>query len=754
MKKIALFIGSLVFLITSGLAQKNITLEDVWSKGTFSGKAAPGFNFMKDGRHYTLQEENKIQQYDLTTGKLVQTILDAATLANADGFAGKMQDYAFSADEQQVLIMSDLEPLYRHSYKGNYFIYNRQAKTLKPLFEQGKISLAFFNPQGTKVAFVFENNLYIKDLASEKITQVTNDGALNKIINGGMDWVYEEEFALTQGYHWSPDGQRLAFYRFDESAVKEFTMTMYYNALYPEYQTFKYPKVGEKNSIVTIHIYDVNAGKTVQAQTGSETDIYIPRIRWMTNEQLCVFRMNRHQNQLELLQTDVNTGATKVIFNEKNKYYIEEATLDDVTFLAEGKSFLFTSERDGWRHLYLAAVDGGKTQQLTKGAWEVSNVYGVDEKNKMVYYQAAEKSPLERQVFALTLDGKVKRALANDKGWNNATFSSTFDYYVLNHSTMNTPATYAVYDRNGKEIRVIENNKALATRMTEYKLSPAEFFKFKTSENVELNGWMIKPSDFNANRKYPVLMFVYGGPGSQQVVDRFSGGNFWWYQMLAQQGFVVACVDNRGTGGRGEEFKKVTYLQLGKYETIDQIEAAKYLGNQPFVDKNNIGIFGWSYGGYMSSLCILKGSDVFKAAIAVAPVTNWKWYDSIYTERYMQTESENPTGYRDNSPVNFADRLKGNYLLVHGMGDDNVHFQHTAEMANALIKANKQFDTYFYPNRNHGISGGTTRLHLYTKMTNFLQEHLVVQNNNTPAEKPATGVKPKKMPTSIEGIKE
>lgn len=732
MKKSSLFITSFIFIIATSFAQKNITLEEVWASNTFAAKAAPGFNFMNDGRHYTLLEGSKIQQYDLTTGRLVQTVLDAVALSGTGGFNGQVQDYAFSADEQKVLIMSELEPLYRHSYKGKYFMYDRQAKTVKPVFEKVKISLAFFNPQGTKVAFVFENNLYIKDIATNDTKQITSDGELNKIINGGMDWVYEEEFALTQGYQWSPDGQHLAFYRFDESAVKEFTMTMYYNELYPDYQTFKYPKVGEKNSVVNIYIYDVNSGKTVQAQTGSDADIYIPRIRWMANNELCVFRMNRHQNQLELLQTNVNTGATKVIFTEKNKYYIEESTLDDVTFLADGKSFLFTSERDGWRHIYLHDINGNKSQQLTQGNWEVSNVYGVDERNKMLYYQAAERSPLERQVFALTLDGKAKKALANEKGWNNATFSSTFDYYVLNHSTINTPPTYAVYDRSGKEIRVVENNKALQTKMSEYKMSSAEFFKFKTKDNVELNGWMIKPTNFNATRKYPVLMFVYGGPGSQQVTDAWKGANYFWFEMLAQQGFVVACVDNRGTGGRGEEFKKMTYLQLGKYETIDQIEAAKYLGSQAFVDKNHIGIFGWSYGGYMSSLCILKGNEIFKAAIAVAPVTNWKWYDSIYTERYMQTEKENADGYRDNSPVNFADRLKGNYLLVHGMGDDNVHFQHTAEMANALISANKQFDTYFYPNRNHGIAGGTTRLHLYTKMTNFLNEHLKIKSAANP----------------------
>lgn len=726
MKKIVFFISALFLITNTTLAQKPITLEDIWQKGTFAAKSAPGFNFMNDGRHYTLQEGSKIQQYDLTTGKIVQTILDAATLANTAGFNGELQDYALSADEQKMLISSELEPLYRHSFKGRFFVYDRTSKNLKPLSEKGKISLAFFNPQGTKVAFVFENNLYVKDLASNQTTQVTMDGKINAIINGGMDWVYEEEFALTQGYEWSPDGQKLAFYRFDESAVKEFTMTMFYNELYPEYETFKYPKVGEKNSVVTIQIYDLNTGKTVQAQTGAETDIYIPRMRWTTNpNQLCIFRMNRLQNQLELLLTNATSGTTQVFFTEKNKYYIEESGLDQVQFLADGKSFLFTSERDGWRHLYLGTFDG-KTQQLTRGNWEVSEVYGLDEKNRTVYYQAAEKSPMERQVYAIGLDGKGKKALADAKGWNAARFSSTFDYYVLTHSTVNTPPTYTVYDRAGKQIRTVESNRALASKMTEYKLGNAEFFSFKTKDKVDLNGWLIKPLNFKPNRKYPVLMFVYGGPGSQQVVDRFSGGNYFWFQMLAQQDFVVACVDNRGTGGRGEEFKKMTYLQLGKYETMDQIEAARYLGAQPYVDRNRIGIFGWSYGGYMSSLCILKGSDVFNSAIAVAPVTNWKWYDSIYTERYMQTEKENAKGYEDNSPVNFTDRLKGNYLLVHGMGDDNVHFQHTAEMANALIKSNKQFDTYFYPNRNHGISGGNTRLHLYNKMTRFLEEHLKI----------------------------
>jgi dipeptidyl-peptidase-4 len=705
-------------------AQKLITLEDIWKNGTFTAQYVPGFNFMNDGKHYTRLESNKIQQYDLTNGNFVQTIFDASAVSAA-GFNGRMQGYRFSADEQKILIWSEVESIYRHSTKEKYFVYDRDAETLAPVFDGGKYSLANFNPQGDKVAFVFENNLYVKDLQTDEITQVTNDGKKNHIINGGMDWVYEEEFALKTGYQWSPDGQRVAFYRFDESRVKEFTMTHYRDGLYPEYETFKYPKVGEENSIVTIHIYDTESDQTVQAATGNETDIYFPRIRWTKDPNtLCIFRLNRHQNHLELLAANAKTGDTEVFFSERNEYYITEATLDDFTFLTDGERFLFTSERDGWRHIYLGNMNGTKPQQLTKGKWEVSNLYGVDEARELVYYQAAEESPLERQVYALGLNGKNKRTLAGKKGTNSAQFSSNYDYYVVTHSTANSPATYTVYNNGGKQIRVIEDNNDLREKMKTYQTQPVGFFDFETSDKVRLNGWMIKPRGFNESRQYPVLMFVYGGPGSQQVREGWLGSRYWWFQMLAQQGFIVACVDNRGTGGRGEEFKKMTYLQLGKYETIDQIEAAKWLGDLDYVDANRIGIFGWSYGGYMSSLAILKGNDVFAAAIAVAPVTNWKWYDTIYTERYMRTEEENADGYRENSPVYFADRLKGEYLLMHGLGDDNVHFQHTAEMANALISANKQFDTYFYPNRNHGIYGDNARLHLYTKMTRFLQQKL------------------------------
>ncbi len=711
------------FLAGIALAQQPITLEKIWAEYEFVPEYVSGFNFLNDGQSYTRLEGDKVVKYDLLRGRQLGVVFDGAQAAN-DQYNGQVHSYAFSADEQKLLISTETEQIYRHSTRARYFVWDFETQTLTPVFREGKIRYATFSPQGDKVAFVYENNLYYKDLNSGEVVQVTRDGKRNEIINGATDWVYEEEFGFARAFQWSPDGQRIAFYRFDERQVPEFTMTNYKGGLYPEYVTFKYPKVGQPNSIVTIHVYHLDRKMTRQIATGDETDIYIPRIKWTRDPYLlCVFRMNRHQNRLELLLAETTTGKTSLMLEETSKWYID--IHDNLTFLADGRHFIWTSEQDGYNHIYLYDMGGQLVRQLTKGPWEVTDFYGVDEANGMIYFQAAMDSPMDRKVYAVRLNGKGRiKKLNRHDGWNSAQFSSTFDYFVNTWSTINTPPVFTVCDRNGKELRVIEGNIALRDKQRAYGVSQVEFFDFTTSEGVTLNGWMIKPPAFDATKRYPVLMYVYGGPGSQQVTDAWKGQNYWWFQMLAQQGFIVACVDNRGTGGRGAEFKKMTYLQLGHYETIDQIEAARYLGSQPWVDADRIGIFGWSYGGYMSSLCLLKGNDVFKAAIAVAPVTNWKWYDTIYTERYMRTASENPEGYEQNSPVNFADRLKGNYLIIHGMGDDNVHFQHTAEMVNALIAANKQFDTYFYPNRNHGIYGGPTRLHLYTKMTQFLHDKL------------------------------
>ena len=721
-KLLFLTIGTL-FTISSLVAQKNITVEDIWRDYTYAGKSVPGFNFLKDGKHYTRLEDNTIKQYDLLTGIYVDNLFSASEIEKREDFPAKFDSYTFNADETKILLETAKEKIYRRSSKANYFVWDKAQKSLTELFPEGKQSYATFSPNSDKVAFVFENNLYVKDLKNGNLIQITNDGKYNHIINGGADWVYEEEFSFAKAFHWSPDGQKIAFMRFDESEVKEFTMTKFKGGLYPEYETFKYPKVGEKNAVVSVHIYDVTSGKIVEAAAGDETDIYFPRIKWTQNpNQLCVFRMNRHQNELELLLADARTGNTTLLMKETNKYYIDVD--DDLTFLKDGKSFIWTSEQDGFNHIYLYDMKGNLNKQLTKGKYEVSKFFGINEEAKTLYYKSSETSPLEENIYSISLNGKNKKRLTQGTGTHNAQFSSTFDYFVNSHSTINSPSTFVVRDNQGNSVRTIEENKKVGELQKDFGTNNIEFFQFETSEKVKLNGWMLKPANFNPNRQYPVFMTLYGGPGSQQVKDAWKGQNYWWFQMLAQQGYVVACVDNRGTGARGEEFKKMTYLQLGKFETIDQIEAAKYLGNLPYTDASRIGIFGWSYGGFMSSLCLLKGNEVFKAAIAVAPVTSWRWYDTIYTERYMRTEKENEEGYRENSPVYFADRLKGHYLLIHGGGDDNVHYQQSAEMANALIDANKQFDTYTYHNRNHGIFGGTTRLHLYNKMTNFLNEKL------------------------------
>lgn len=712
------------FLLLSSalLGQKLLTNEMIWENYLFMPNSVSDLNFQNNGKYYSVKEGNNVNQYDITSGKYIKTLFEAKEVSNQSGFDGMINGYEFSTDEQRMLIKSESEAIYRHSTKAKFYDYDFSTKKLSLVFDGGKIRYAKYDPKGKKIAFVFENNLYYKDLSSNAVIQVTTDGEINKIINGATDWVYEEEFQIEVGFQWSPDGSKIAYYRFDETEVPEFTMVNYNGDLYPECQTFKYPKVGQKNAEVRVFIYDVASKTNVEADT-YEKDHYIPRIKWTNNSnQLCVFKMNRHQNELSLLLVDADTGNSSELLKEKNKYYID--IHDNLSFLKDGKHFIWTSEKDGWNHIYLYDMEGREKQQLTKGKWEVTKFYGIDEKRDLVYYQAAEISPLERQVYSISLNGKRKQALADEPGWNEAQFSSNFDYYIVNHSTVNTPSSYSVYDNQGRQIRLIEDNAKLYQYQQTFGTSDIEFFDFTTKEDVQLNGWMIKPAHFDPKKKYPVLMYVYGGPGNQQVTDKWKGNNYWWYQLMAQKGFLVVCVDNRGTGGRGEAFKKMTYLQLGKYETIDQIEAAKYIGTWDFVRKDQIGIFGWSYGGYMSSLCLLKGGDVFKAAIAVAPVTNWKWYDTIYTERYMRTTEENPDGYRQNSPIYFAKQMKGKYLLVHGMSDDNVHFQHTAEMAKALIAANKQYDTYFYPNRNHSIYGDKARVHLFNKMTGFLIDNL------------------------------
>ena len=703
----------LLLLFSTGLtAQKAITLEDIWATYTFSPDGVSGFNFLQDGTSYAALEDNQVVTYDITTGQQAGTIL-------AD-FDGRIDDYAFSDDEKKLLLSTETEQLFRRSSQSFYSVYDTETKQLTPVYPEKKHRLATLDPTGERVAFVVDNNVYIKNLSDGQLTQVTEDGEINAIINGATDWVYEEEFGFSKALYWSPGGQRLAYLKFDERKVPEFTYTDFHNKLYPDYVTFKYPKVGAPNSTVSLHSYDVGTGETTDLLTVNEDPEqewhYLPRVQWTLDaNQLTAQRMNRHQSKLELLLFDLETDAQHTILEEENRYYVD--VHDNLTFLDDG--FVWTSEQDGFNQLYRYDMQGGTPERLTSQRYDVTEFYGVHD--GQLYFQAAGRDPMEREVYVKSLRGRdLPRPLAAEPGYNSAEFSGTYDYFVLSHSTINSPETVTVMDAAGSQVRRIVDNAKLAQTVQDYGFQPAEFFTFITEGGTELNGYMVKPANMDSTVAHPLLMHVYGGPGSQQVLDNWRGQNMAWFQLLAQQGFVVAVVDNRGTGARGEEMKKQTYLTLGKQETEDQISAARYLGSLPYIDADRIGIFGWSYGGFMALNAILHGNDVFAAAISVAPVTNWKWYDSIYTERYMRTYEENKSGYDENSPVNFADRLKGDLLLVHGMGDDNVHFQHTAEMANALIMNNKQFETYFYPNRNHGIYGGPTRLHLYTKMTNFL----------------------------------
>jgi dipeptidyl-peptidase-4 len=726
MKKITLLF---ILISTAVFAQtkKEYTLEDIFKKGTFSTRSVRGLRSMQDGKTYVsieTDEQSKLRyvaKNNFSDGKLNTVLYRESDLIFKGDTLPVSTD--FSDDETKVLIAVDQEALYRRSFKANYFVFDLKTKKISQVSENGKQLFASFSPDGTKVAFVRDNNIFTKDLLTGSETQITRDGKNNQIINGQSDWVYEEEFSFAQAFFWSPDGKKIAYYKFDESAVPEFSMTLF-QGLYPAEYRYKYPKAGEKNSEVSIHIYQLENKESKEVEIGNQTDQYIPRIRWTQDANtLCVLRMNRHQNKLDYLMADAASGKTRLLMSEEDKYYID-IEKEQLTFLANGKQFINVSERDGFNHIYLYDMNGKIVKQITKGNWEVSDIYGIDQKKGLIYYQSTEPSPSQRDVYVIGLNGNGKRKISTVSGTNSASFSSDFSYYILSNSNSKSPLFVSLHGNDGKLIRVLEDNAKAKARIAEYQLSPTEFFSFTTSEGVSLNGYMIKPANFDPNKKYPVFMYVYGGPGSQNVADSWGSGRNMWFNYLAQKGYIVASVDNRGTGARGAEFKKMTYLNLGKYETIDQIEAAKWFAKQPYVDGNRIGIWGWSYGGYMSSLCITKGADVFKMAIAVAPVTTWRYYDSIYTERYLRTPQENAQGYDENSPINFADKLKGKFLLIHGTADDNVHFQNSVMFSEALIQANKDFEQAYYPNKNHGIAGGNTTLQLYRKMTDFILNNL------------------------------
>ena len=730
MKRISPFIVLVVFIAlgTGAFAQSKITIEDLWRNYKFFPASVRGVSSMNDGEHYTTMEGRNtlVVRYAYETGEAVDTIFDAGNFDEIPYING----YYFSSDEKKLMVYNDRRSIYRHSYTASYYIVDIDENTLTALPGEAKNQLAAFSPGADKVAYVRENNLYYFDIPSDNEVAVTTDGEFNKIINGAPDWVYEEEFGFAKAFTWSKDGSYIAWMRFDERDVKQFEMTMFQgqapalddNALYPQPYEFKYPKAGEDNSLVTVHVYNVNDHTVADVDLGPETDQYIPRIRWSDdNSHLAVFRVNRLQNKWEILFADAVTGTTEVVYTEENKYYIEESNYDDVKFLDENTHMILTSEADGFMHLYDVNLETQFKQQITKGSWDVTDFLGYNSDKKTLFYMSAENSPLRRDLYSVRIDGKKRKRITQHDGTNRAVFYKGFKYFINYFSNATTPTQVTLHNSKGKLIRVLEDNADYSAMLSEYEYTTREFFTFTTEEGIELNGWMLKPVDFDPQKQYPCLMTQYSGPGSQEVLDNWS---FDWYNYLAQEGYIVACVDGRGTGARGEEFKKCTYLQLGKFESDDQIQAAKWLSKHPNVDADNIAIWGWSFGGFMTALCMEKGEGIFDAGIAVAPVTNWRYYDNIYTERFMRTPQENPDGYDDNSPLFHADDLQGDLLIVHGSADDNVHVQNTMEFIERLVQADKQFDMMIYTNRNHGIYGGNTRYHLYKKFTNFLEEHL------------------------------
>ncbi len=727
MKHIPIFVAIILFINCKIIAQTNsqytsqtkeITIEEIWN-GTFYAERMNSLNSMNGDFYAVLDYDRKtrtvsLDKYSYKTLEKVETIVNSGDLEGLNSFSS----YSFNNDETKLILGTNFEGIYRYSEKGTYYAYDIASQKVTLIDE--KIQEPVFSPDNRNVAYAKDNNIFIKNLSSNKITQVTNDGKKNHVINGITDWVYEEEFAFVRAFEWNSTGDYLAFLRFDETEVPTFSMDIVGKDLYPEQQVFKYPKAGEKNADVTLHMYTLSSKNTKKISLGEYE--YIPRIKWSNDADILVATtLNRHQNSLKLHKVDALKSSATLLLNETDKAYID--ITDNLTFLADN-SFIWTSEKDGYNHIYHYNFSGKLINQITKGNWEVTKYYGFNENKKTIYYQSVENGSINRGVYSISLKGRNKKLLSNNEGQNTAAFSKNLNYFINTYSSAEMPPIYSLFSGKGKLLKVIKDNARLKEEISEYKMSPKEFSTININGN-DLNMWMLKPLDFDENKKYPLLMFQYSGPGSQQVSNTWNGANDYWHNMLAQKGIIVVCVDGRGTGFKGAKFKKITQKELGKFEVEDQISAAKKLAELSYIDNKNIGIWGWSYGGFMSTNCILKGNDIFTTAIAVAPVTSWRFYDSVYTERYMQTPQENASGYDENSPINHADKLKGKYLLVHGTGDDNVHVQNSFRMINSLIEANKQFDMFIVPDRTHGIyRGRNTRLNLFTKMTNFIEENL------------------------------
>ena len=723
LSSLSFFLLFLTALSTLTAQQKNISLEEIWG-GAFRTQGLDALHSMNNGKEYAVlnydrqRKASTVDVYDYKSGEKVRTLLNSAELKGIQ----YVISYALSKDESKILFATELQQIYRRSSLGTFYVYDIGSKQIS-LVSTHKIQEPTFSNDASKIAYGFENNLYIKDLKSGETSQITTDGKKNSIINGITDWVYEEEFAFVRAFEWSKNGDKLAYIKFDENEVPEYTMDVYGNTLYPYADTFKYPKAGEANSKVSLHIYDLGSGSTAQIQLSDYNSYYIPRLLWTQDSELLSVQLtNRHQNVVDLVFVDASDNTSELILTEKDDAYVD--ITDNLTFL-NNNSFFWTSEKDGWNHIYQYDKNGKLLNQVTKGPWEVTAYYGFDQNTGRVYYQSTENGSISRDVYSILPSGKNKVRLTQKTGTNDADFSADYSFFIGTFSDANTPYVYTLNEaKTGKVLREIKNNSALKDRLANYKISPKEFSTIHVN-GQDLNMYMIKPLDFDETKHYPLFMYQYSGPGSQNVSNSWMGTNDYWHEMLANElDVIVVCVDGRGTGFKGRDFKKMTQKELGKYEVQDQVAAAKKLGTEPYIDASRIGIWGWSYGGFMASNCLFQAPDVFEMAIAVAPVTSWRFYDSIYTERYMQTPQENASGYDENSPLSHVQGLKGKFLLVHGSADDNVHVQNTMRLVEALVQANKQFDWRIYPDKNHGIYGGNTRLHLYTLMTDFIKRNL------------------------------
>lgn len=708
MKKIFL---SLAVLASVTVFSQEITLDKIYS-GYYRGKGISGIASLKNGENYAVIEPNGIAKYSYKTYQKEGNIVD-----------GKFESYIFNDDESKILLLKESDPIYRHSFLGKFDVKDLKSGKVVNLNNGNFVQEPAFSPDGTKVAFIADNNLFYQDLDSGKITQITADGKKNHILNGLADWVYEEEFGHARLYEWTKNSDAIVFVKSDESEVPEMYIPIYGKQLYPSEMRFKYPKAGEKNSVVSAQLFRLDSGKTMPLNLAGFKNYYIPNVyKTAKADEIILITSERTQNASDVLKVNTKTGAVQKLFTETDEKWVDT---DNVTLeFLDDNSFIWGSERDGNRHLYWYDQNGKLKKQITKGNWEVTDYYGYNPKTKEVLIQTTEKGSINKVVSKVNIQNGKSTLLSNAEGNNRANFSGNYNYFIETSSTAAKPFTYVLKDGNGKTIKELQNNNELLQKLQADNMVTKEFFTVPNEAGDQMNAWMLKPKDFDPNKKYPLFMFQYSGPGSQSVSNSWDAGNGLWFNHLVQKGYIVVCVDGRGTGYKGTKYKKSTYMNLGKYEIEDQIAAAKWFGNQSYIDKSRIGIFGWSYGGYMASLALTKGADVFKAGIAVAPVTNWRYYDTVYTERFLRTPQENPKGYDENSPTEYANLMKGNFLLIHGTADDNVHFQNSMEFAEALIQNKKQFEFMAYPDKNHGIFGGQTRPQLYQKMTDFILENL------------------------------